>query len=151
MEERALNATDAPPKKKQTKSDLIAHATLQDYMHAHSKPNGGFRAFMHSNLFAALMVWVLSQAVIFGGFIISFYMKSTQLTEWKGNIDATIRRMDDLGTIHGKFADESQDKTLAAMEPRLKKVEDDTRHLEVIESEHRRLTKDVEELRNGKK
>lgn len=142
------------PKKKETKSDVIAHTTVEEYLRSHAKPNGGLKSFFHSNLFVALLLWILSQGVIFGGFIISFYMKSTQLTEWKGSVDATVKRMDDYGTNFGKFEDKTQDAALAAMEPRLKKVEEDTRHTEVIESEHRRLTKDVESLletRNGKK
>lgn len=137
--------------KKETKSDLIAHATLQDYIRAHSKPNGGFKGFLHSNLFAALVIWSLSQAVIVSGVVISFYFKTAQLAEWKGKIDATITRIDEQGTYIGRSTDVAHDKALAGMEPRLKKVEDDTRHIEVIESEHRRLTTDVEELRHGKK
>jgi len=147
---------DEPPnaavlKKKETKSDLIAHATIEEYLKAHSKPNGGLKSFFHSNLFVALLLWILSQAVIFGGFIISFYMKSTQLSEWKGNTDATIKRMDDSGTIYGKFTDDKEKQDIAVLQDKVSKLEQDTRQLPVIESEHKRLTKDVDDLTHGKK
>jgi hypothetical protein len=138
--------------RKKTKSDIIAQSTVQEFLQAHSKSNGhGWKSFIHSNLFAALLIWGLSQAVLSAAFIITFYLKTTQLTEWKGQTDATLKRMDAQGTINSHYANEQQDKQLSAIEVRLKRTEDDTRHIEVIESEHRRLTKDVEELRNGKK
>lgn len=140
-----------PPERKRTKSDVIAHATVTEYVMSHTKPNGGFRGFLHSNLFAALLIWGLSQAVIIAGVVITFYMRTSQLAEWKGQTEGVLKRMDDSGTYHGHYADERQDKQIAVLETKVGRLEDDTKHLEVIESEHRRLTKDVEELRNGKK
>jgi hypothetical protein len=83
--------------------------------------------------------------------MISFYMKTSQLSEWKGQMDATIKRMDDQGTNHAKWADDNQDRELATVDTRLKRLEEDSRQFEVIKTEHRRLTQDVEELRHGKK
>jgi len=150
MDDKPQNATDQP-KTKETKSDLIAHTTVEEYLRSHAKPNGGLKSFFHSNLFVALLLWILSQAVIFGGFIISFYMKSTQLTEWKGNTDAIVKRMDDSGTIYGKFTDDKEKQDIAVLQDKVSKLEQDTRQLPVIESEHRRLTKDVDDLTHGKK
>jgi len=140
------------PEKKKTKSDIIRAASIEEYVLAHAKPhNGGFRGFLHSNLFVALLLWSLSQAVVIGGFVISFYMKTSQLSEWKGQIDGTINRMDKEGTVHGHINDQREDEQIVVLDARMRRVEEDTRHIEVIESEHRRLTKDVEDLRNGKK
>jgi len=150
MDDKPQNAI-GQAKKKETKSDLIAHTTVEEYLRSHAKPNGGFKSFFHSNLFVALLLWILSQAVIFGGFIISFYMKSTQLSEWKGNTDATIKRMDDSGTIYGKFTDDKEKQDIAVLQDKVSKLEQDTRQLPVIESEHKRLTKDVDDLTHGKK
>ena len=151
MEQPPQSVSPDKPKKKETKSDLIAHATIEEYLRAHAKPNGGLKSFFHSNLFVALLLWALSQAVIIGGVVISFYFKTGQLSEWKGSIDGIIKRMDEQGTYHGRYADERQDSQIVAHDVIIRKLQDDTKHLEVIESEHRRLTKDVDDLRNAKK
>ena len=39
----------------------------------------------------------------------------------------------------------------SAVESRLQRIEQDTKHFDVMEAEHIRLTKDVEELKRGKK
>ena len=88
--------------------------------------------------------------VFVGGVIISNWQKSAALSEWKGQTDAIIKRMDADGTVHGHYADERQDRQLSEHDERLKRAEQDTRHLEVLESEHRRLTRDVEELKAGR-
>lgn len=141
----------SPPAKKKTPSDTIRNATVAEYIQAHTKPNGGFKSFVHSNLFAALLVWALSQAVFFIGFIVTFWVKTTQLTEWKGKTEEAIQKMNEHGTTHSQWTDEREDREIAKHEARLDKLEEITRHVEVLESEHRRLTRDVEDLRNGKK
>jgi len=118
------------------------------YLRAHSRPDGnGWRGFLKSNLFSALVLFFLSQAFLIGGMIVAMYWRLNLFSEWKGNVESTLKRMDDQGTNHSHYADESQDKKLTELETRLHSVEQDTGHLDVLESEHRRLTKDVEELK----
>ncbi len=137
------------PRKKKTKSELLRLASLQEFVVAHSKPNGqGWKGFFHSNLFTALVLFLLSQSVVVTGLAISYYFKTTALAEWKGETEAVIRRMDRDGTVHSQWKWEEATKERAEMKVRLEKLEDTTKHIEVLESEHRRLTKDVEELRS---
>ena len=55
--------------------------------------------------------------------------------------------MDEQGTIHSHYAIEEADKEISRIDERLKRVEEDTRNIKVWESENRRLTRDVEELK----
>lgn len=146
------------PERKRTKSDILAHSTVQEYMASHTKPNGGFKGFLHSNLFAALVIWALSQSVLAGSVIVAFVVRTSnlsskinQLSEWKGEKEAVFRRLDEWGTTHGHYADERQDGAIIDLQARMKKSEEEGRQWEVIKTEHRRLTEDVEELRHGKK
>jgi len=121
-------------------------------MEAHSKPNGeGIKGFFKSNLFAALLIFLLTQAIVIGGSMASFFNRMNSLTEWKGQTDGNLHRMDIEGTVHSHYTDDQQSRDIATIDARLKRVEEDTRHIEVLESEHRRLTNDVEELKRGKK
>jgi len=139
-------------KEEEPSSDQLRHASIQDYLKAHAKPDAeGLRGFVKSNLFTALVMFLLTQAVFFGGSFVSFNNKINSVTEWKGQIDGILKRMDDTGTIHSHYIEDEQGKDLGNIDTRLKRVEDETRHLEVIESEHRRLTNDVEELKRSKK
>lgn len=146
---------DGPPKphkKRETPSDRLRHATVSEYLQAHTKPNGsGWKGFLHSNLFSALLVWSLSQALIAAGVIVTVYMRMGQFSEWKGGAEKTFSRMDAEGTLHSHYSDEQQDKQLAKHEVRLDKLEEVTRHSEVNEFEVRQLRKEVEDARNGKK
>lgn len=143
---------DEPPKKNKSDSDLIRHASLQEYMRAHAKPNGnGWKGFFHSNLFTALVLFLLSQSVVVTGLAISYYFKTSQLAEWKGQTEGLIKRMDEQGTMRSQYEDKATTMAATELKVRVEKLEEQTKHIEVLESEHRRLTKDVEELRNGKK
>ena len=133
------------------KSDIIAHASIVEYIESHTKPNGGLKSFFRSNLFAALLVWILSQGVIVIGVIIAFYFRTSQMSEWKAEASQTIKRMDEWGTIKGHYENERQEAAIIDLQARMKKSEDEGRQWEVIKTEHRRLTEDVEELRHGKK
>jgi len=132
---------------------------MSEYLRAQShpdKPNGngngnGLKGFFKSNLFAALVIFVLGQGIFVGGSIFAMYWKISTLTEWKGTVDKTLERMDVQGTYHGKSADDRQDIELARQDVRISKQEEKTEHIPVIESENRRLTSDVENLKNGKK
>ena len=147
-----MDGTPQPPKKRETPSDRLRHATVNEFLQAHGRPtNGGVKGFFQSNLFSALVIWVLSQAVIIAGIVITFYVRTSQLSEWKGKLDATLERMDKDGTFHGHYADERQDKQLAQHETRLEKLEDVTKHSEVNEFEVRQLRKEVEDSKSGKK
>ena len=88
---------------------------------------------------------------MFGGFLISYYVRTNQLAEWKGQTEAKLQRMDEQGTIHSHYEVEKLARDITALKTKVDRMEEDTRHIEVLESEHRRLTKDVEDLRNGRK
>lgn len=140
------------PGKRETKSDQLRHSTVEEYIRAHAKPNGnGIKGFFHSNLFIALLMWCLSQAVFFGGLMISFYFRTASLYEWQGEAKATLKRMDDQGTVNGHYANQREDESITRLDQRVDKLEDVTKHVEVIETEHRHLVQDVEELKHGKK
>lgn len=128
-----------------------AHAPVPGYLYAPLKANGGWKGFFHSNLFVALVIWLLSQAVVIGGVFVTNWMRMSQISEWKGTVDATLKRMDESDTVVSHYRDVEQDKAIADLQARMKKSEDEGRHWEVIETEHNRLTRDVEELRHGKK
>ena len=146
-----MENAETPKKRERTPSDQLRQATLNQYLQAHVKPANGVKGFFQSNLFSALVIWVLSQAVIIAGIVITFYVRTSQLAEWKGKLDATLERMDKDGTFHGHYADERQDKQLVQHETRLDKQEEVTKHSEVNEFEVRQLRKEVEDLKNGKK
>ncbi len=143
---------DHPQRRKRTKSELLRLASLQEYVEAHAKPNGhGWKGFFRSNLFASLVIFLLTQTMLIAGLAISFYYRTTSLSEWKGETTATLLRMDEQGSHHAQNEIEKLREKISRLEVKMDKVEDQTKHIEVIESEHRRLTKDVEDLRNGKK
>ncbi len=140
------------PRKKKTRSELLRLASLQEYVAAHAKPNGqGWKGFLHSNLFTALTIFLLSQTAVVMGLAISYYFKTTQLAEWKGETEGIIKRMDNTGTMHDQYEGKAVAAQISELKTKVDKLEDQTKHVEVLESEHRRLTKDVEDLRNGKK
>ncbi len=139
-------------RKKKTKSDIIRVATVQEYVQAHSKPNGdGWRGFFKSNLFTALVMFLLTQSVIITGLFISNYYKTTQLAEWKGQTDSILRRMDEQGTNHSHYEGEKAGKDIAVLQIRMDKQEDKTTDLPLIKEKINNLSRDVEALRNGKK
>lgn len=142
---------DEPQPKRKTPSDQLRQVSVQEYIAAHSRPGNGPKGFFHSNLFAALLVWILSQAVIIGGAVMSFWIRTALLMEWKGSVDATLKRMDEQGTVRGKSDEAEEQRDISRLETRVDKLEDVTKHVEVIESEHRRLTQDVEEIRRNPK
>src|SRR5215475_14357749 len=126
---------------KKPSSDQLRHATMQEYLAAQAhppKPNGngngnGLKGFFKSNLFAALVIFVLGQGVIVGGALFTMYWRQSNILEWKGTVDKTLERMDTQGTYHGKNADERQDIELAKHDLRVSKVEDKTEHIAVME------------------
>ena len=154
-----MENAETPKKREKTPSDQLRQATLNQYLEAHSKPNGaGWHGFFKSNLFNGLLIWFLGQALLAGSIIISRLRTAAQtdakietVMEWKGGVDATLKRMDQDGTVHGHYADERQDKQLTQHELRIDKQEEVTKHNEVNEFEVRQLRKEVEDLKNGKK
>ncbi len=141
-----------PPRKKRTKSELLRVASLHEFVEAHAKPNGhGWRGFVRSNLFGVLLLFLLSQLVVIAGLLIANYYKTSELSEWKGRTDAIITRMDKDGTMHSQWRWEESSKDRTELRTRIDKLEEITKRVPVMESENRRLTQDVEELRHGKK
>lgn len=97
-------------------------------------------------LISSFALGVLSAIYIAGG-------KSrdvSDLVAWRGKVEAKLEAMDGLGTQFGRAKLEEHTRDLAKFEARLEHVEADTRHVEVLESENRRLTADVERLKQKK-
>lgn len=111
---------------KKPKSDQIRAATVGDFIKAHSHGNGGppFAGFLKSNLFAALMIWILSQLALFAGTYFLNYARTNQLMEWRIVTDQTLKRMDDWGTVHGHYADERQDAQIIELQSKSKNLTD---------------------------
>ncbi len=144
--------TPQPPRKKRTKSEFLRLATLHEYVEAHAKPNGhGWKGFFRSNLFASLVIFLLTQTMLIAGLAISFYYRTTSLSEWKGETTATLSRMDEQGSHHDQNEIEKSKEKLARIEAKVEKLEEQTRHIEVMETEYRFMVKDIEVLKNGKK
>lgn len=132
-----MEVRDLPPRKdpkggspaaeqpKKPKSDQIRHASIGDYLKAHSHPNGGpygWQGFIRSNLFAALLIWILSQVLVFGGACFIVYARTNQLVEWRATVDQTMKRMDEWGTTHGHYADERQDATIIELQAKTRSM-----------------------------
>ncbi len=137
-----------PPEKKQSDSDKIRKTDVSDYIKAHSHPNGGswWKGFLKSNLFVALVLWVLAQVSI----VVGMFWRVSSLSEWRGSVDSDIK------TIKQQVAEESYDikhhsEDIAALREADKEIKNDTKRVPVLESEHARLTKDVENLKDASK
>jgi len=140
---------------KKPSSDQLRNATLHEYIAAQSRPShsehgNGIKGFLKSNLFSGLVLYFIAQLAVGGGAMMVAYWRVGNLLEWKGQIETRLDRMDNQGTIHGKSADERQDIQLSRHELQINKLEDKTERVPVLESEHRRLTNDVEQLKHEK-
>lgn len=113
----------------------------------HLSAYSDWRGFFKSNLFVALVIWFLGQTGLVAGLIISMWLKTSSLSEWKSKIDATMDRMDKEGTIHSHYDIQQLSHEFDEYKAKVNRIEEDSRHYDVIESEHRRLTKDVEDLK----
>jgi len=134
------------------KERAIRDTGILDFLAAHSRPNShAWTGFLKSNLFAGIALWILTQSAVLVGTFVAFNYRVSALSEWKGNVDSTLKRMDEVGTTHSHFADERQDTVITELKTKVNRMEDDSRQFEVIKAEHRRLTADVEELKHGKK
>lgn len=123
-------------------------------------PRNGW-SFFKSPLFAA----VVGQIILFAcwgiGFAVTHGRKEeqwTQLTEWKKqteewkrDTETKIKTMNDYGTSRSHFVIDEQQKQISKLDAKIEEVVKDTSHFDVMEREHQRLTKDVEDLKNGRK
>lgn len=125
----------------------LSKVRISEYLDAHAKKGYSWHDFVRSNLFAALVIWFLGQSVLVGGLFVTLVQRTSRLNEWKGGIDAIVKRMDEQGTNSARYQLQEIEKDLTDLKSRIKRTEEDTGHLDVLESEHRRLTKDVEELK----
>lgn len=101
---------------------------------------------------------VIPQLILFfvwlAGYLISHGKREEQQTDfikWRSQVDAKVARMDEQGTTRSHYVVDELTKQITRNEERISRIEKDTAHLDVIEVEHQRLTKDVEKLKNGKK
>lgn len=137
--------------------DDLRQVPVEDYLRAHAVPNGhGVKGFIKSPLFAGLTIFILTQAVLVGGVFVTIYWKVNTFTEWKGEVNRDLETFKNQGSPALRKDMESNIKNhaekLGALDARVKAVEEDTKHLDVMEAEFRRITTDVEKLKNnGKK
>lgn len=120
-----LPPTEEP---KKPKSDQLRHATARDYFKAHSHAElgseKGFKGFIKSNLFTALVIWILSQAALLGLSYVANYYRTSELTKWSVSVDQTLKRMDEWGTTHGHYADERQDIAISDAQAKIRALSD---------------------------
>lgn len=137
------------------RDETLRNAPVSEYLQVHSHANGGFKSFLRSNLFTALVIFFLGQAVLVGGAIIGMYWRLSNFTEWKGQVDKTMEVFNKQGSpalrAEVEFHIREESVKYGELAARVKSIEDDTKHFDVMEAEHLRLTKDVENLKNGKK
>jgi hypothetical protein len=133
-----------------SEEEHLRNVPISKYIEAHAGGNG-WKTFFRSNLFTALVIFILTQSIIVGGSFVAIYYRVSSIIEWKGQISATVARMDEGGTHASHSQILQAEKDLGALDARVKTIEADTKHLDVLEAEHRRLTTDVESLKNGKK
>ena len=133
-------------------SDQLRKATVNDYLAAQSRPNGnGIKGFFKSSLFASLLVFCLTQAVLVGASYISMSTRVSTMEKWAGTMEGTVTQMNASGTrySHDRLIELSKD--VAINSDNIKEIKKDTDHLDVLESEHRDLKKQMDELKNGKR
>jgi len=142
---------DSPQERheRELRTESIGH-----YLHAHAKPNGNWKDFIRSNLFAALLIWILGQSVVAVGTFVAFSTKVTSLTEWKAqnelwksSVESSLKDINKAGTDFARHRTEEQQHDLDKLDIRVDKLETATAHLDVMEDENRRITTDVEELK----
>lgn len=136
-------------------SDQIRHISVQDYIsaHSHGAVNGerGWKGFFKSNLFAAVVVFLLGQAVVVGGSLLLTYNRTALLIDWKTSVDLTLKRMDEWGTWHGHTADERQDAEISRLQAKSQQLTDlETTLAQLVSSAAERNNqqdKDISELK----
>jgi hypothetical protein len=88
-----------------------------------------------------------------GGVIVAAFVlggtrqKIQDVVAWKAEAAPNIEKIDRAVERMGHQLD-TNTKTLGGFEARIKRIEDETSHFDVLETEHRRLTKDVEALKD---
>jgi hypothetical protein len=87
----------------------------------------------------SLAIGVISTSFFIGG----KSGKVSELVKWKDDIAPKVER--------ALIERETYIKQLSAMDARIQRVEQDTAHFDVLETEHRRLTKDVEDLKDNRR
>ncbi len=114
------------------------------------KPKNGF---WHSNLFIfllgqafAFLCWLIVLAFAWG----KYSEKFTAFEMRVGIIETKATRADERAATVANVQ-EQETKEVGVFKSRLTRMEQDTAHFDVMEAEHLRLTKDVENLKNGKK
>jgi hypothetical protein len=110
--------------------------------------------FLRSNLF----IFLLGQAFAFICWLCIFAFgwgkyseRFTTLDTSVGELKAKTARMDEHGSTYLLNIEAQQQKAIGEVVARLERMEKETAHYDVMEYEHRRLTEDVEKLKNGQK
>ena len=133
---------------KKPSSDQIRKATVNEYLVAQSHSNGnGIRGFFKSNLFGGLVLLAIGWA----GTIIAMYNRVSSMDEWRGKTEAKIERMDAQGTMYSHYQLDELRKDVARDEALMEKLDKRTERVPVIDEAQRRLTDNIEQLKNGKK
>lgn len=138
------------------RDEALRKVSLEEYLRLQARPNGnGVKGFIKSPLFAALVIFILTQSLLVGGVFISIYWKVNSYSDWKVGVDKTMEVFNKQGSpalrAEVEFHMREDATKWGELEARIKSIESDTKHFDVMEAEHLRLTKDVEALKNGKK
>lgn len=123
---------------------------IRELVEAHAQKSGGWKQFIHSNLFTALVMWTLSQALLLGGLIVSFYFKVSSLTEWKGGMSNKVEALEKWRDDQ-KLTVQDNSRRISVNENAIGKLQQQTEHVDVWEFENRRITEDIERLKNERK
>ena len=89
-------------------------------------------------------MWLLNFIYTSGRYSERFSRQESELGELKG----VVKVFNDHGSNYSILKFDELSKITGKLEARVDRIENDTRHIEVIESEHRRLTTDVEKLKD---
>ena len=105
--------------------------------------------FFKSNLFIfllgqgfAFICWLCIFAYGWGTYSERFSGHERRIT----SLESLQKRVDEFGTTYIQNT-----KQLSEIEARIERMEKETSHFDVMEFEHRRLTEEVEKLKDGKK
>lgn len=109
--------------------------------------------FFKSNLFVfllgqtfAFICWLCIVAFGWGKYSERFSAQNTRIS----SVETTQKRMDNHGSTYTQNVQGQQTLQIAELSARVERMERETSHLDVMEYEHRRLTEDIEKLKNDK-
>jgi hypothetical protein len=108
--------------------------------------HGRISGFFQSNLFIFLLgqfcmfvFWLLGFAVTYG----ETQQKNKELDQWRGQIENSIRRMDEQGTNYSHYTLQSDHNSITSNTQRIERIETAVGQLPVMNERVTRLTEEV--------